>query len=91
MDAFTYIVPTKSEEPTLPPINDDSSSGSSGSCVVCRTDDDLPPVDEDSSTGPSILHFNQTTNLHRTGIVLRVPGRQLILFNSTSFNDIPRV
>ncbi|KAF7313246.1 Peptidase A1 domain-containing protein [Mycena kentingensis (nom. inval.)] len=50
MDAFTYLIPTKSEEPTLPPVSEDSSSGSSGSCVVCRTDtSDLPPVDQDST------------------------------------------
>ncbi|KAJ7885782.1 hypothetical protein B0H14DRAFT_3431727 [Mycena olivaceomarginata] len=42
---------TKTEEIALPPVNDDSGTGSSGSCVVCREDTDLPPVNEDSGTG----------------------------------------
>jgi hypothetical protein len=54
MDAFTITtVSTKTEEIILPPVNDDSSTGSSGSCVVCREDTDLPPVNEDSGTGSS--------------------------------------
>jgi hypothetical protein len=54
MDAFTTTtIPTKAEEIILPPVNDDSGTGSSGSCVVCREDADLPPINEDSGTGSS--------------------------------------
>ncbi|KAJ7020218.1 hypothetical protein C8F04DRAFT_1272042 [Mycena alexandri] len=56
MDAFTstITVPSKTEEIILPPMNDDSGTGSSGSCVVCREDPTaLPPVNEDSGTGSS--------------------------------------
>jgi hypothetical protein len=53
MDAFTYTVPSKVEETVLPPVNEDSGTGSSGSCVVCREDTDLPPINEDSGTGSS--------------------------------------
>ncbi|KAJ7474280.1 hypothetical protein FB451DRAFT_1558448 [Mycena latifolia] len=54
MDAFTTAtIPTKTEEIALPPVNDDSGTGSSGSCVVCREETDLPPVNEDSGTGSS--------------------------------------
>ncbi|KAJ7155129.1 hypothetical protein C8R46DRAFT_1356378 [Mycena filopes] len=54
MDAFTTIAPaTKAEDIVFPPVNDDSGTGSSGSCVVCKADTDLPPVNEDSGTGSS--------------------------------------
>ncbi|KAJ7119461.1 hypothetical protein C8R44DRAFT_982184 [Mycena epipterygia] len=52
MDAFTYTT-SKVEETVLPPVNEDSGSGSSGSCVVCKEDSDLPLVNEDSSSGSS--------------------------------------
>ncbi|KAJ7471795.1 hypothetical protein FB451DRAFT_1559023 [Mycena latifolia] len=55
MDAFTYTVAwnLKAEETVLPPVNEDSGTGSSGSCVVCREDTELPPVNDDSGTGSS--------------------------------------
>ncbi|KAJ7154042.1 hypothetical protein C8R46DRAFT_1227655 [Mycena filopes] len=54
MDAFTHITAaTTTEEIVFPPVNDDSGTGSSGSCVVCKADQDLPPVNEDSGTGSS--------------------------------------
>ncbi|KAJ6617899.1 hypothetical protein B0H10DRAFT_2218069 [Mycena sp. CBHHK59/15] len=53
MDAFTYTVTSKTEETVLPPINEDSGSGSSGSCVVCKEDTELPPLNEDSGSGSS--------------------------------------
>ncbi|KAJ6569301.1 hypothetical protein B0H19DRAFT_1373520 [Mycena capillaripes] len=53
MDAFTTTVSTKAEEIILPPVNEDTGSGSSGSCVVCKEDTDLPPVNEDTGSGSS--------------------------------------
>ncbi|KAJ7154054.1 hypothetical protein C8R46DRAFT_1227667 [Mycena filopes] len=54
MDTFTHITTTPTtEEIVFPPVNDDSGTGSSGSCVVCKVDNDLPPVNEDSGTGSS--------------------------------------
>lgn len=52
MDAFTYTVSAKAED-VLPPVSEDSGTGSSGGCVVCKEDTDLPPVNEDSGTGSS--------------------------------------
>ncbi|KAJ7730906.1 hypothetical protein DFH07DRAFT_969025 [Mycena maculata] len=54
MDAFTTTtIPSRTEETVLPPVNDDSGTGSSGSCVVCKEDTSLPPVNNDSGTGSS--------------------------------------
>ncbi|KAJ7259705.1 hypothetical protein C8J57DRAFT_1515069 [Mycena rebaudengoi] len=44
---------TKTEDIVLPPVNDDSGSGSSGGCVVCKEDTSLPTVNEDSGSGSS--------------------------------------
>ncbi|KAF7297908.1 hypothetical protein HMN09_01011600 [Mycena chlorophos] len=52
MDAFTSIVPTKTEEETVV-INEDGGSGSSGTCIVCKEDTTLEPVNEDSGSGSS--------------------------------------
>jgi hypothetical protein len=51
MDAFTSSTATKTEEPVLPPVNDDTSNGSNGGCVVCREDTTFPAVNEDSGRG----------------------------------------
>lgn len=51
MDSFT--VTSKTEEIVLPPVNDDSGTGSSGGCIVCKEDTSLPAVNEDSGTGSS--------------------------------------
>ncbi|KAJ7650816.1 hypothetical protein FB45DRAFT_1018193 [Roridomyces roridus] len=55
MDAFTTIISTKVEDVVvaLPPVSDDSSSGTSGQCVVCKEDTSLPSINEDSSSGTS--------------------------------------
>ncbi|KAJ6570068.1 hypothetical protein DFH09DRAFT_1362733 [Mycena vulgaris] len=52
MDSFTATT-SKVEDIVLPPVSDDSGTGSSGSCVVCKEDTSLPAVNEDSGTGSS--------------------------------------
>ncbi|KAJ6468339.1 hypothetical protein C8R45DRAFT_1105697 [Mycena sanguinolenta] len=52
MDSFTTVT-YKAEKPVLPPVNEDDSGGSSGSCVVCKEDTSLPTVNEDDSGGSS--------------------------------------
>ncbi|KAJ7612546.1 hypothetical protein FB45DRAFT_1065305 [Roridomyces roridus] len=55
MDAFTITtIPSKTEESILPPVSDDSSSGTSGQCVVLRADTfELQPVNSDDGSGTS--------------------------------------
>ncbi|KAJ7033173.1 hypothetical protein C8F04DRAFT_1396213 [Mycena alexandri] len=54
MDSFTATT-SKVEDIVPTPVNDDSGTGSSGSCVVCKEDTTLPPVNEDSGTGSSAV------------------------------------
>jgi hypothetical protein len=58
MDTFTVFTTTSTSLGNVtvsrPLTDEDSSKGTSGSCVVCRTDTDVSaPTNEDSSKGTS--------------------------------------
>ncbi|KAF8207045.1 hypothetical protein K438DRAFT_1962683 [Mycena galopus ATCC 62051] len=52
MDSFTTIS-KKVEDVVLPPINEDGSGGSSGSCVVCKEDTSFPPSMKTAAGAPA--------------------------------------
>ncbi|KAK7042159.1 hypothetical protein R3P38DRAFT_2888853 [Favolaschia claudopus] len=52
MDSFNPTT-AKVDDIVLLPTDEDSGTGSSGQCVVCKEDTSLPTVNEDSGTGSS--------------------------------------